>query len=97
MGDCKSDWIEVSSGVPQGSVLGPLLLILYINDLPSKISNLSKIYADDNKILSVVNSDLDQIRFQLDIDQTVDWTNENRVVLNGEKCKVLHYGSNNKN
>ena len=91
MGNHASDWIDVTSGVPQGSVLGPLLFILFINDLPQKINNLSKIYADDNKILAISNKK----KLQLDINNTVTWTEENQVLLNGDKCKILHFGSNN--
>ena len=97
MGDFKSNWIRVTSGVPQGSVLGPLLFILFINDLPSRIANLSKIYADDNKILSVVNNHLERDILQNDIDNTTNWTNENCLTLNGDKCKIIHYGSSNNN
>ena len=53
----RSFWSSVLSGVPQGSVLGPLLFILYVNDLPSCLKTCScKIFADDTKIASKVNS-----------------------------------------
>jgi len=45
-----SDWIEVLSGVPQGSVLGPLLFLLFVNDLPDWIKNSMRMFADDVKI-----------------------------------------------
>jgi hypothetical protein len=52
MGDCATDWIDVLSGVPQGSVLGPLLFLIFINDLPEGLINVCRLYADDNKIIS---------------------------------------------
>jgi len=58
LGDTQSNWLPVTSGVPQGSVLGPILFVIFINDLPDVIckENICKIYADDTKILSIVNS-----------------------------------------
>ena len=46
----SSDWTDVISGVPQGSVLGPILFILYVNDLPDKVKSYCKIFADDTKL-----------------------------------------------
>ena len=52
LGDTCSDWTSVDSGVPQGSVLGPTLFALFVNDLPDAIRNICKLFADDTKILS---------------------------------------------
>ena len=88
----KSDWATVTSGVPQGSVLGPLLFIIYINDLDVGInSNISK-FADDTKIGRVMNSTEDNIVLQKDLDQLVEWSEKWQMKFNIEKCKVLKLG-----
>ena len=51
------DWETVTSSVPQGSVLGPLLFTIFINDLPNKIKNQSKLHADDCKLIVIANKD----------------------------------------
>ena len=50
-GEIVSDWVEIFSGVPQGSVIGPFLFFIFINDLPKIMKNITKLYADDTKIL----------------------------------------------
>ena len=78
--DCKqkvvlngshSDWTEVTSGIPQGSVLDPKLFTIYINDLPDVLYNMAKIFADDIKLYAIVNNDEERASLQNDIDRLV--------------------------
>jgi hypothetical protein len=86
----------VVSGVPQGSVLGPLLFIIYINDLPDKVKNCIKLYADDGKLIVVIDlSELSSNTMQEDINNIVQWCNDWSMELNASKCEVIHYGKNN--
>ena len=87
-----SDWQDVTSGVPQGSVLGPLLFVLYINDLPDNIANQIMMYADDSKILGPIKSESDKAALQADIDQAVAWSHKWCIHFNLEKCKIMHAG-----
>lgn len=89
---CKSSWAKVKSGVPQGSILGPLLFVLYINDLPDCVSSTCKLFADDTKLYRTVNSIHDQVDLQEDVDAFSRWSESWLLRFNTNKCKVLHYG-----
>ncbi|CAM5171235.1 unnamed protein product [Eretmochelys imbricata] len=92
-----SCWKEVTSGVPQGSVLGPILFNLFITDLGTKSGNVLIKFADDTKLGGIANAEKDRDIIQEDLDDHVNWSNSNRMKFNNEKCKVMHLGINNKN
>ena len=88
--------LKVTSGVPQGSVLGPTLFIYYINDLPLVINNTKvKIFADDTKVYKGINDQDDTIILQNAIDNMFQWTQKWLLQFNKDKCKILHLGKNN--
>ena len=90
-----SNKVPVTSGVPQGSVLGPILFIYYINDLPEVINSDLKIFADDTKAFSEIKSTEDRDILQNDLNALVDWSEKWLLKFNSKKCKVLHIGKNN--
>lgn len=81
-----------TSGVPQGSNLGPLLFLIFINDLPAMMSD-SKclLYADDLKLYRMINSDRDVVLLQSSINLLALWCAENKLHLNIKKCFVIAY------
>ena len=83
------------SGVPQGSVLGPLLFVIYINDLPESALNKIEMFADDSKILSVIEDYYSRLSLQRDLDKIYDWSETWLMQLNVKKCKVMHFGTRN--
>ncbi|KAK3098476.1 hypothetical protein FSP39_019799 [Pinctada imbricata] len=91
----ESNWSNVTSGIPQGSVLGPTLFLIYINDLPDVVHNIVKLFADDTKLYSVVNNHEQQERLQEDINSLASWSNKWLLKFNVSKCKHLHLGKPN--
>ena len=92
-----SSWMSVWSGVPQGSVLGPLLFLIFINDLDEDInSNILK-FADDTKIFKEIRSSIDCNQLQADLDKLVLWTRKWQMEFNVDKCKVMHVGNSDNN
>ena len=92
-GTC-SDWSSVISGVPQGTILGPILFIIYINDISSNITSTVKIYADDTKIYRTVNEPEDTSALQLDLNRLSDWAIKWQLCFNPEKCEVMRVTHN---
>lgn len=86
-----SNEIYMTSGVPQGSNLGPLLFILYINDLLSSLSCPALAYADDLKIYSSISTSLDIEILQRNLDLITEWCDLNKLKLNVSKCCKVTY------
>ena len=95
IGSESSSTLKVNSGVPQGSILGPLLFVLFINDLPSGLSDGTDIalYADDTKIWRKIVSLSDCLSLQSDIDCLNNWASRNKMKFHPSKCKVLTVSS----
>ena len=87
-----SQWVCVKSGVPQGSVLGPLLFTLYVNDIPDIIQCNIKLFADDTKIFSIIKNKSDQDKLQCDLSSLCDWCVKWLLSFNIDKCKLLQLG-----
>ena len=83
VGECDSDVARVTSGVPQGSVLGPLLSLMFINDLAEDLTNACFIFADDVKL---AGTDIES-----DIKKVFKWAQDWDLTLNIEKCQVLNW------
>ena len=83
-----SQMVDINSGVPQGSVLGPLFFNIFMNDLPDKIVNSScYLFADDSKLLSL----LTKPDLQRDIDHFTEWAYGNKMEYNIDKCKSITF------
>ena len=91
-----SDWISVLSGAPQGSVLGPILFIIFINDIEECVNELLYIFADDTKLVGEAQSDESIYKLQITINKLNEWANRWKMQFNSAKCSVMHLGTSNK-
>ena len=90
-----SSWKSVLSGVPQGSVLGPILFLVYINDLEEGVTGNILKFADDTKLFTKTKEIGDKQNLQDDIDKLVKWSEKWQMLFNFGKCKCLHIGPGN--
>ena len=85
----KSDWAPVLSGVPQGTVLGPLLLSLYINDISSDIESEIRLFADDCVCYREIKDEVDTMKLQRDIDRLGSWARKWGMRFQPVKCNMM--------
>ena len=90
-----SNWKSVLGGVPQGSVLGPLLFLIYINDLEDDISSKVLKFADDTKVSRKVTNDTNKQSLQDNLDKFVKWSEKWQMLFNFGKYKCIHIGHGN--
>jgi ribonuclease P/MRP protein subunit RPP40 len=90
----RSHWRSVLSGIPQGTILGPLLFIIYINDLPNICTEGTEVYlfADDAKFYKFIKTDIDHLILQNNFNDFQQWSNKWQLKLNVKKCKIISFG-----
>ncbi|CAL4083209.1 unnamed protein product, partial [Meganyctiphanes norvegica] len=97
-----SEPFAVTSGVPQGSVLGPILFLIFINDLPLEVISPVSLFADDSKVFTRIVSEKNRkkqnniangnLNLQNDLDSIKEWASKWKMEFNVDKCKIMHLG-----
>ena len=88
----KSDWSAVTSGVPQGSVLGPILFLVYVNDLPTCVRSGTKLFADDTKLYVRSDKPGATEKLQEDLEALESWADNSQLRFHPDKCFIMKIG-----
>ena len=88
----KSGWVGVKSGVPQGSVLAPVLFVIYINDMPEGVNSYINMFADDAKMMRKVTHERDCEELERDLERVHEWSRKWGMEFNAKKCHVMEMG-----
>ena len=91
----SSGWVKVTSGVPQGSVLGPVLFLIYINDIDANLISTIGKFADDTKMCKSVSSAEGVQKLREDLVKLGNWAKDWQMSFNTDKCSVIHLGNEN--
>ena len=84
-----SAWVDVLSGIPQGSIIGPIVFVLYINDLPDNIISEVFMFADDTQVFQETRANGDIQTLQKDLNNLQGWSNKWLLRFHPDKCKVM--------
>lgn len=95
IGEATSEWAHVLRSVPQGSVLGPLLFLIYINDMSDLLKHFCKLFADDSQLVATIKDLLACELLQEDRDALMEWSIKWEMSFNFEKCKIIKFGNTN--
>ena len=95
VGNEISDETKVISGCPQGTVLGPILAIIFLCDVDKDVNNLIQMFCDDTRLLGSIASEEDVEEVQSDLNKIYHWAEQNNMEFNDKKFEVLRYGTNN--
>ncbi len=88
--------MEVTSGVPQGSVLAPIMFVIYINDMTEGVTGYMNMFTDDAKIMRKVANEEDCVALNQDLDRIREWSRKWEMTFNTKKCSVLEFGRSNR-
>ena len=91
----RSAWHNVTSGIPQDSVLGPLLFVIFINDLAETVNSDPYLFADDTKIFKMIKSSDDSTRLQEGLTKLEEWSDTWLLRFHPDKCKHMQIGKKN--
>jgi hypothetical protein len=90
-----STWKPVISGIPQGSILGPILFTIFVNDIPAMLKSIIAMYADDTKIFTSLVADNPNTNLVDDLQMLQDWSDKFQMKFHPDKCHVMHIGNTN--
>ena len=90
--DALSDWVDITSEVPQGSVIELLLFLIFVKDIPEWIKTDVRMFADDTKVRSTIKKPDDYKPLQDDLDSLTAWSGKWKLEFNAYKCKIMHIG-----
>ena len=88
-----SNWKPILSGAPQGSILGPLVFLIYTNDLDDNITSNVVKFADDTTVFRKVNTDVDKQHLQNDLDKTVKWSEKLQMFFGNVNAYIQYTGT----
>ncbi len=83
-----SDYTQVKSGVPQGTVLCPLLFLIFINNLPDEVVSNVRLFTDDAVLYRKIDTSEDCVMLQKDLDKLLEWEDKWQMAFHSQKCKV---------